>query len=86
MLIRAASLHPLRRVLRCKSVLQALIVTAPDNPRLVRLRACIYCRLLASKQLSAVFHRYLQRLRMPLQKTNKEGQQLLRSQQAYQTA
>jgi hypothetical protein len=34
-------------MLRCKSVLQALIVTSIDYCRLARLRACIYCRLLA---------------------------------------
>ncbi|KAF1930649.1 uncharacterized protein M421DRAFT_355509 [Didymella exigua CBS 183.55] len=45
-------------LLRCKSVRQALIVTSVDYLGLARLRACIYGRLLASKQLSAVFHRY----------------------------
>ena len=34
-------------LLRCKSVLQALIVTSVDYSRLVRLKKCIYCRLLA---------------------------------------
>ena len=34
-------------LLRCKSVLQALIVTSVDYPGLVRLRACIYRHLLA---------------------------------------
>ena len=37
----------LEDVLRCKSVLQALIVTSVDYYRLVRLRSCIYCHLLA---------------------------------------
>ena len=34
-------------MLRCQSVLQALIVTSVDYCGLARLRACIYCRLLA---------------------------------------
>lgn len=34
-------------LLRCNSVLQALIVTSVDYPRLVCLRACIYYHLLA---------------------------------------
>ncbi|KAF1931241.1 uncharacterized protein M421DRAFT_342456 [Didymella exigua CBS 183.55] len=41
-------------LLRCKSVRQALIVTSVDYLGLARLRACIYGRLLASKQLSAI--------------------------------
>ena len=49
------------QMLQCKSVLQALVVTAPDNLELVHSRTCIYCCLLASKQLSAVFHQYIQR-------------------------
>jgi hypothetical protein len=39
--------HGGSKMLRCKSVLQALIVTSVDYCRLARLRACIYCRLLA---------------------------------------
>jgi hypothetical protein len=55
------------KMLRCKSVLQALIVTSADNPGSVRLRVCIYRPLLASQQLIAVLYRYSQRLCTPRQ-------------------